>query len=585
MSPDQERQILQRVRSQNPPGADDLYFRRDQAANGALTISTGAYMNIFHQKNWRRLTKLADFRLEVRDSAAGRFDLLSSGPEREPLTVASRRLSGSGERLVFHLPAEADFCWFDWTPDDSQGELPEAFYASEALSSRPEVSLALVVTTFERADDLRRLVETYEGTRRENREIETSTGLYIVNNQPHDVQALADLARPGVVLFHNPVNNGGAGGFSRGAREVVAAGGHSHIVFMDDDILIDPEAWFRTLALLRNLAPDYAGQILAGAMFLRERPTYCHTMGEAFDKFGLYHNTTGPVDLGGLRETLTLLSSLDPDAGFPGLEHIPSSAGLRPYAAWWYCAIPVSHFKSRGFPLPLLFKGDDMEYSFRLNRKILYLNGICVWHPDFKGKGSDLRNYLEVRNHAIWVTLHFRRWRLALMMIFAYRLAKFLAANDYSSTAIVIQALADYRCFHERREDSVPETAAKLRNCRSRFPNDLAAAAKVGEPLLIPSLPRSRTLDALSVLAALGGSLIPARFFRISPLQAPLTQVKGKFPARYVASPDSSEIKIFNRRRAFILSLKGLAALAGFLFPVSFSRKLKNFAATYGGYQ
>jgi hypothetical protein len=291
------------------------------------------------------------------------------------------------------------------------------------------------------------------------------------------------------------------------------------------------------------------------------------------DDRGDYHNVSGRAALDSLAATLEILKSA------PAAQE----SSLRFYAPWWYCVLPVGCFQEFGYPLPVLFRGDDQEYGLRSGRKILTLNGICVWHPDFKSKHSYLRTYLEARNQAICVTLHFRRWRRALLALFAYRLANFLAANDYSSAAIVLQALADYRRFHEHREGSVPETETKLRSCRALFPNDPADPAEVGAPRSIPGLSPKGALGVISVLAALGGSLIPGAFLRTSPVMAPHFQIKGKFPARYVAYPQSPEIKKFNRRRAFQLSLKGLAALAGFFWPSRLSRKLKDFAAASGG--
>ena len=575
----ERRQVLQRVRSKEPPGARALYVRRDSEA-GAVVFGTGTYMNIFHQSRWRRLSSLSGFALEMAASAPGRVKVLGVAGTGAPVSLAARRLGPGEGRVVFQLPPSADFVWFDWLPDDSAASLPEAAYTAEARPERPGVNLALVVTTFERHDDLRRLVDIYMNARAESEEIAAAVSLYIVNNQPRDAQALADLAQPGLTLINNPANTGGAGGFSRGARAAVEAGTFTHVAFMDDDIIIDSETWFRTLALLRNLAPGYAGQLLSGAMFLREKPAYCHTMSEAIDSRGYYLNVSGQAALDSLGATLEILA----DSGPGGLRRpAEAPAARRPYAAWWYCVLPVDCFKSFGYPLPVLFRGDDQEYGLRVGRKILTLNGICVWHTDFKNKNSDLRNYLEARNHAIFVTLHFRRWRWALLSIFAYRLANFLAANDYSSAAVVIQALRDYRNFHQRREGSVPEAETKLQVCRALFPNDLADAARVGAPRSITGLSRKKALDVIGVLAALGGSLIPGAFFRTAPVMASLSQIDGKFPARYVAYPSSPGIKTFNRRRAFLLSLKGLAALAGFFLPGRLFSKLKGFAATYGG--
>lgn len=56
---------------------------------------------------------------------------------------------------------------------------------------------------------------------------------------------------------------------------------------------------------------------------------------------------------------------------------------------------------SIGLLMPLFVKGDDIEYSIRNKRKIIFLNGIAVWHEPFSKKNSAWVNYFSDRNMLI----------------------------------------------------------------------------------------------------------------------------------------------------------------------------------------
>jgi len=68
-------------------------------------------------------------------------------------------------------------------------------------------------------------------------------------------------------LVPNP-NLGGAGGFARGLIEFREEGWSTHVVFMDDDISLEPEAIVRTITLLSHAtSPDLC---VHGAMMSEE---------------------------------------------------------------------------------------------------------------------------------------------------------------------------------------------------------------------------------------------------------------------------------------------------------------------------
>ena len=63
-------------------------------------------------------------------------------------------------------------------------------------------------------------------------------------------------------------NVGGAGGFTRGMIEALELPKKpTHVLLMDDDVMVMPESLFRTYYLLRLLKDEYKKCFLSGAMF------------------------------------------------------------------------------------------------------------------------------------------------------------------------------------------------------------------------------------------------------------------------------------------------------------------------------
>ncbi|MDR1045044.1 MAG: glycosyltransferase [Candidatus Adiutrix sp.] len=579
-----ERQVLQRVVPAGPDGSELLYWRSRNEPPGPPRLSTDTYINLFHQSRWRHLTGLTDFALELSGNGPGLVRLFSlSGSGGVPAPCGARRLGRESPRAFLPLKQEADFFFFDWTPDDDRAAPPSAEYTAER---RPGPAagprLALVVTTFEREADVRLTADSYARARRDYLEIRDLTHLYVVNNQAADAAKLAGLAAEGITLINNPRNTGGAGGFDRGAREAVAAGIYSHVLFMDDDIVVQAEAWLRSLALLANLKPRYAAQVVGGGMFVRERPTRCHALLEGLNKRALPQMVAGRRDLADLAGVLDLLNLSDPDFGRPDSPTIPPEAPIRPYAAWWYCVIPIRNFREHGYPLPVFFRGDDQEFGVRIGRKVLSLNGICVWHPDFEtlGKKSPLRVYLGFRNQAIYSTLHFKHWRLYAGLRFLRSFPRLLAANDYEGAAVVLRAFADYQVFGRIQGDG-PEILARLAEGRAAWPNTVLEESRAGPPLKIPLKKKGRLWPLAAVWLTLGGGLIPGPLFHRGPILADLLQIRGKFPARLVAYPEDPSIKAFKRALAIRLSLAGIGRFFTFLVTGNrIARELRSLLAS-----
>lgn len=486
--------ILQYIVRQNTHihGTCELYIHHEKLENGYIHHKTDTYVNIFHFARWHELTGINNIALEVTCYGHGKLFLygieyLHSKIIKSANLTESTINCQNTEIYTVNLTQEYDFYYFSWedtlqkpliilnavyivTEKDSpiKKQLDDYTPTVNCVPDNYAVKIALVIPTYRRIDAVTTLINIYKKACSRSSSFAKSSHLFLVNNDITTKKAFHHLSDAHLTVLHNPANMGGAGGFCRGAEEALKTGAFSHILFMDDDACPHEETWFRTLALLRHLRPPYKDQIISGAMFTMEQPTWCHAMQEAMNQRGGHVMISGERDVSSPQAVLELISkvsaftaSLNVQGSFPEKRtpvlRVHPDAPERPYAAWWYCAIPAELFRESGYPLPVFFRGDDQEFGMRVRRLTLPLNGVCVWHRAFSGKQSLLRTYLGVRNHAITNVLHFQHWRSNLLRQLFFTLASELAANRYPECAARILAFRDFLRF-----DRVPREGELL---------------------------------------------------------------------------------------------------------------------------
>ena len=175
------------------------------------------------------------------------------------------------------------------------------------------------------------------------------------------------------VYLHPNKNTGGSGGYSRGMIESLEQNPKAtHVLLMDDDVIVLPESLRRTYTLLRHVDEKHKNSFVSGAMLFLE-------------EMNIQHEDIGVLDvrghMGPLKRRLyhdQLRDNLWNEEEFYG--------GTRHYAGWWYCCIPTSVIEEYGLSLPLFIRFDDVEYSLRTHADIMTMNGICIWHMGFVNK-------------------------------------------------------------------------------------------------------------------------------------------------------------------------------------------------------
>lgn len=303
--------------------------------------------------------------------------------------------SGDWMELNIKLPAAPEDIieGFLFDIQDTAVQLRNAYYYTEVSDEavRP-VELALCTTTFKKESYIERNIQLVKDCILASGEpiADHFTQHVVDNGRTLDV---AELEADRVHVYPND-NVGGAGGYARGmiaAMEQTPKA--THVLLMDDDVLISPESILRTYSLLSIVNDEHKDDFISGAMMDLFEPDvrWEDTGFVTWDGDCLPKKTAAHI---GLLHEVVSNELEDPFAGFEGYEDREQS-----YAGWWYCVIPVTTIEEYGLPLPVFVRYDDIEYSLRCDAQFMTMNGICLWHPSFNRRYSAaVERYQVIRN-------------------------------------------------------------------------------------------------------------------------------------------------------------------------------------------
>ncbi len=184
-------------------------------------------------------------------------------------------------------------------------------------------------------------------------------------------------------------NTGGSGGYTRGIIEAINDEEYrpTHILLMDDDVMVLPESFIRTYSLLALVKKEYDERFISGAMLFYEHMNIQHEdVGFVHDD-GSYGPNKPDMELHLWNNVL----KNDQDIKY----HANS------YAGWWYCCVPVKKIDRDHLPIPLFIRGDDVEFSLANHAEFLSLNGICIWHRGFTTKFNACLELYQVHRNSL----------------------------------------------------------------------------------------------------------------------------------------------------------------------------------------
>lgn len=225
-------------------------------------------------------------------------------------------------------------------------------------------------------------------------------------------------------------NLGGAGGFTRCLIEILEHNdcfGITHILFMDDDVLIEPEAIVRTYLFLSLLKEPYKDASVGGAMLRMDKP-YIQTESGALWNGGAWKPLKSGLDMRNLENCLYNEQEEPAD-----------------YAGWWYCCFPVSLVSGQNLPLPLFIRCDDIEYGLRNLSDLILMGGICVWHEPSEHKYTSYLEYYTARNQLITNALHCQQYGIRqIERTILSRCVQEIMLYRYKNVALYLQGILDF---------------------------------------------------------------------------------------------------------------------------------------------
>ncbi len=278
---------------------------------------------------------------------------------------------------------------------DDDSEFHSGFYYTNIDENELEkVKISMVVCTFKREKYIYKNMKMLCESFLENPDSELYDNLeVIISDNAHSLDT-SKLNSKKIHVFENK-NVGGAGGFTRGMIESINLSKTcdiSHVLLMDDDVVIQPESIYRTYKLLTFIKPAYADAYVGGAMLRTDNQWFQTESGGRWNNGALVSHKSG-LDLREL--DACLYNEFEESCEFN---------------AWWYCTVPMQFVREDNLPLPIFIRGDDVEYGLRNMKHLILMNGICVWHEPFEFKYSSSMYYYIFRNRLIDNAIHNRSY-------------------------------------------------------------------------------------------------------------------------------------------------------------------------------
>lgn len=425
---------------------EDLYMRRKGNAvftwaDSSVYMQAGSsiffdtYFNSFSIGKWKKYTKIGKVYVALKFSGRIRVTLIRK--ERVGHEVLNHYIK---EEFVESNGEEKSLCFDD--PYTSGIYSVDVFAMTDTVFSggyywtdlskdeADMVKIALDICTFKREHFVRKnlgLIQNRIFESDKYSDFRNNLEIFIIDN----AQTLEkeDNNADYIHIFPNR-NVGGSGGFTRGLMEIKKASktsGITHALLMDDDIVIEPETLFRTWTLLSLLKEEYKDAFVGGAMLRLDHQYIQVECGAVWNGGELIGRKCG-LDLRGVEPCL-----------YNEVEETVD------YSAWWYTALPLTVVQEDNLPIPIFIRGDDVEYGMRNARRIITMNGICVWHEPFENKYSSTMFYYILRNRLIDNALHDQIIdKKQFIDILYHQVMEQLYLYRYKNARLLMMGVADY---------------------------------------------------------------------------------------------------------------------------------------------
>ncbi|GAB04483.1 glycosyltransferase [Gordonia amarae] len=439
-------------------------------------VSFEAYFNAFAAAYWRRWSILNSVVLRVEVIGTCRIDLYRSKFDGARIGIGGELISvdesgrGSIELEVDLGPFEdGGWIWFDLTTDTDTEIVSAGWYSAiEAPTPDDETKRVTVgIPTFNRPTDAVAALAALTSDPLVDAVVDAvlmpDQGTRKVVDEPGYTEAASALGDR--LRIFDQGNLGGSGGYARIMYEALRLTDSPYVLYMDDDIAIEPDSILRALALSRFAKSPV---LVGGQMLNLQDRSHLHCMGEAIDRHTFMWTAAPFVEY-------------DHDFAKYPLRDRDNSKNLHRRIdvegnGWWMCMIPRECAEKIGLPMPLFIKWDDWEFALRAAKAgypTATVPGIAIWHMAWSDKDDaiDWQAYFHLRNRLVVASIHHDGPIGGILQSMAKATAKHLLCLEYSTVAIQNEAIRDFLAGPDHIRSLLPTALPKIAEMRKGFPD------------------------------------------------------------------------------------------------------------------
>jgi hypothetical protein len=406
-----------------------IQLRRD------VCVTSGTFRNSFYIESWRQLTNIQQLFLRVRFRGAIRLRVYQVSLGVLPEVISSQRFNSDEVHTArFSLPDIQDYpknarLFWDIVCESDSAEIFDVAYETNKPPSN-EGRFVLLLRTFGRTQDICKLLDKFNGdaNKAEYKDFLDRVYFILFDTSPNIDEHYAGRVWPNLkTVVLKSANLGGGGNVSHLLYIMKYAFDELQVepddlLILDDDLELSTESLRRYTSFCRFRQQEVVCSV---PVFMKSEPTVMWEDGGYWGK--LNPNETMSGSHRSLFPTL-----LRHGWRFKGFDHLDEMASVNfcEYSTFIFFGLSYKLFKTLGYPTAFFLRGDDIEYSLRLNAsgyKLFTNPNLCAWHEPAH---SYVQEYMAIL-HGITINLFYGSVQLEYYIdFFEKRLREHASVND-----------------------------------------------------------------------------------------------------------------------------------------------------------
>ena len=476
-------------------------------------VSFETYFNAFPASYWRRWSQLDTVVLAMDVQGAATISVYRSKHDGVRISVINVEAKDARVEIPLKLANFEDggWLWFDVNAEEDTTITGAGWFAPhepkeqvlpDGTTIAPSAKkVAVGIPTFNRPRDA---VNALHALAEDPVVLEAITDVLMPdqgNQHPADEPDFQEAEENlgGKLKIFQQGNLGGSGGYSRIMYEALNQTDAPFILYMDDDIAIEPDSILRAVQAARYAKSPI---LVGGQMLNLQDRSQLRTTGETVDpnifmfsaaKHAVYDHDFAKFPLGyvGTEE-----EDLDPRKTTSRPLHRRIDVD---YNGWWMNLFPRVVAEKMGLPLPLFIKWDDNEYALRAKEAgfpTATWPGVAIWHMAWADKDDaiDWQAYFHMRNRLIVASIYGPENPEAMLKNMLKSTLKHYVCMEYSTIAIQNEAMKDFLAGPDQLFDILESSLPRIQEIRKGFSDAqvLPSAADLPAATGAPGVPTNK---------------------------------------------------------------------------------------------